>query len=400
MMIDCKHDFPQLDRKIDGKSICYLDSASTTLKPRSVLEAEKRYNEYFCANIHRGQSILSEEASFHYEQARRTVAAFINAEYQEVVFTLNSTSALNLIADGLNLTDNDTIACHLNAHHSNILPWMSRANVKFIDQDPLSPLQLDDVARVIEEIKPKILAITWVSNVNGIEQAVEDICQLARDKNTITVIDAAQYIPHKPINVKQLGCDFLTFSGHKMLGPSGTGVLWGREDRLQALTPKMLGGGSINTVDLMGYELKAVPYRFEAGTPNIAGVIGLAAAIDYLSNIGYEKIHQHDTFLANRVVTGLRTITGIEILHTNPLEITNPLISIRARNKMMNPDLLCRMLSDNYKIMTRSGTHCAHPMFNALELSTGSLRISPYIYTTGADIDLSLRAIEEILWMF
>jgi cysteine desulfurase / selenocysteine lyase len=385
--LDVRGDFPLLAREIDGRPITYLDSAATSLKPVAVIEAENAYATRFTSNVHRGVGALAAEATFELEAARWRIARFIGAEPATVILTSGTTLALEMVASGLGLTRADTVLCAPNSHHSNLLPWMRRAKVTYVDGHPLQPLDPDQVLSSIRAHRPRLLAFGWVSNVNGAVSPAEEICRIAREHGVMSVIDAAQAAPHVRVDVDALGCDFLAFSGHKMLGPTGTGVLWGKRELLEGLEPLVLGGGAVDRVTLDSYALKSLPHRLEAGTPNVAGFIGLGAATDYLDGLGAEAVEAHEAELAEALDQALNGLRGAHVLSPVSGARRIAMASIVPLGASLSADTICRALSDAHGVMTRSGLHCAHPLFDGLRLPQGALRISPYLYNTVAEMD-------------
>lgn len=392
-----RKNFPLLEREIDGVGITYLDSAATTLKPLCVMEAEHAYATQYTSNVHRGHSSLSEEASYQYEKARRLIAQFIQADPDTVILTPNTSYSLTMIANGLNLPPESTILCASHNHHSNLLPWMQRTKVFYIDGDPLKPLSLSDVKVAIEKYKPKLLALSWVSNVNGIINPISEICKIAREYDVISVIDAAQAAPHIPINVTTLGCNFLAFSGHKMLGSTGTGVLWGQRKILETLKPLVIAGGTVDRVTQNRFTLKKLPHRLEPGTPHISGVIGLGAAVNYLQELGHKEMEIHQSELVLAMRDSLKSLRNATVLMGCPDCPQIPIASIVPTNTNIHSDELCRILSDSFKIMTRSGFHCAHPLFDSQAFEQGAVRFSAYIYNTVEEIQRAIATLNKIL---
>lgn len=389
-------DFPLLNRHIDNTPVNYMDSAAATLKPKRVLDSEIHYATEYASNIHRGKNSLSNEASYAYESARHTIAQWIKADLDLVVMMPNTSYALATIAFGLELTKNDYVLCVRNNHHSNLIPWIRHAKVVYVDQDPLEPIDLDAVIHAIKKYKPKLFSFTWVSNVNGVISSAEMLCKIAKEYNVISLVDAAQAAAHVPIDVSQINCDFLVFSGHKILGPNGTGVLYGRREFLEKFEPLVIGGGSVNHVSFNQFTLKEAPYKFEAGTQNISGVIGLGEAIKYLTEIGFKKIIEHENTLKQAMLEAFKDIKNAKILTTkNPKDSISLISVIPTIN--MHSDILCQILSDSYKIMTRSGFHCVHPLFSYLNIINGAVRFSPYIYNTVEEICSAGKALKKIL---
>lgn len=386
-------DFPILAREIDDVRVVYLDSAATSLKPSTVIAAEQAYATRYTANIHRGSSGLSEEATHEFELARSRIAQFIGATPACVVTTLNASFAIGTVAHGLRLTPEDIVLCSPNSHHSNLLPWLCRSKVAYVEGNPLTALDVDEVQRAIKTHRPRVLAFGWVSNVNGVISPAAEICRLAREYGVITVVDAAQAAPHLPIDVEQLGCDFLAFSGHKMLGPCGTGVLWGRRQMLEKLDPLVVAGGTVDRVTLTNFTLKSLPNRLEPGTPNIGGVIGLAAAVEYLASVGRSRIEAHELALRDMLRDALSDLRGMRVLMSDD---GIAIASVVPTAMNVSSDTLCRILSDRFKIMTRSGFHCAHPFFDSQGLELGAVRLSAYLYNDVQEIWAAGRALVEL----
>ncbi len=394
-----RDDFPLLRRRVDGKPLIYLDSAATALKPAPVLRAERAYSEDFTANIHRGQHLLSEEASSAYENARRRAAGFLKTGPRSIVFVKNATEALNTVARGMRLRKSDRVLASITDHHSLLLPWMREGSLVFLDRDPRVPLQPQAVLDSVRKHEPRVLLLSHGSNVTGILEPVAEICALVKPLGVVVVVDATQTVAHLPLDVGALGCDFLAFSGHKMLAPTGIGVLWGRPELLDHLDPLVVGGGAVQRVLPDGYELKECPYRFEVGTPNIAGALGLAAAMDYLEALGFDAISAHDQMLADRIEQETSDIPGIRTI-MSPVRPRLAIAQVVLDTPAIGPEDLSLMLSDGYKIMTRAGFHCAHLLFDHLSLPRGAVRISAYVYNTAEEIAELGRALRAILGRF
>jgi cysteine desulfurase/selenocysteine lyase len=392
-----RSDFPLLRREIDGKPLVYLDSAATSLKPAATIQAESIYAVACTANVHRGASLLAEEATHRYESARREIARFIGATPGTVIFTPNTTCSLAMVAYGLRLSRDDLVLCPQSNHHSNLLPWLKQANVRPVDGNPLEPVAVDTVVRAIRKYRPRLLAFNWVSNVTGVVTEVEAICGAARAHGVLSVVDAAQAAPHLPISVRQLGCDFLAFSGHKLLGPTGTGVLWGREELLEELEPLIVGGGTVDTVSHDGYTLKPLPHRLEPGTPHISGVLGFGAAVGYIEAIGWDRIEEHGRRLCDAMMSSLAEMPNAKVLMAQSGRPRVPIVSIVPEQGGLHPDVLARILSDSYRIMARSGFHCAQPVFRGTNYRRGTVRLSAYLYNTVEEIEFAASALKEIL---
>ena len=400
MIIDInkiKRDFPILSREINGKKLVYLDNAATSQKPVQVINAIKDYYENHNANIHRGAHTLGDEATALYEKSRETVAKFIGADKsEEVIFTKNTTDSLNMVAYGWgqkNINKGDKILVLISEHNSSFLPWQRLAQQKGAEIVPLYPdmhgkLDSEKVSRKIDE-RVKVVVLAHASNVLGTIFPVKEISKIAHEAGAIVVVDGAQAVPHVKVNVQSLGCDFYAFSGHKMLGPMGIGVLWGKYNLLENLEPFELGGGSVLTVSLESRELINIPDRFEAGTPNVADAVGLMAAIEYINYLGIENIRQHEIKLNTYVLKKLSEVPGLKILGSLNPEDRTGLVSFTLEN--IHPHDLASILNSE-GVAVRSGMQCAMLLHNNLELSS-STRASYYIYNNEDDIDILVKGI-------
>ncbi|MER8644439.1 MULTISPECIES: aminotransferase class V-fold PLP-dependent enzyme [unclassified Mesorhizobium] len=394
-----RSDFPMLERRVAERQVIYLDSAATALKPRTVIEAERRHATEVTANVHRGNHALSEEASELHEAARWTMGEFLNVAPADVIFVQNATGAINVVASGLGLARSDRILVFSSEHHSNILPWMRAGQVVWLDVPPDKAVGLDLVADALAKYRPRLLAFAHVSNVFGVVQPAREICQLAREAGALSCVDAAQAISHFPVDIQEIGCDFLVFSGHKMLGPPGIGVLTGRRDALEMIEATALGGGCVTSVTRHCYSLKALPGRLEPGTPNISGVLGLAAAADYIVKIGWEQIQNRNRTLAaclKDVVSKLPACRGLYCRD----ESTVPIVSLFAPDAVVRIETIASALSDEFGVMARAGFHCAYPLHEGLGLSGGTLRLSAHFYNEPAEIGCAGEALNVLLTRF
>jgi cysteine desulfurase/selenocysteine lyase len=391
--------FPALRRTFAGRPLNYLDSAATSLKVDAALEAERRLLEAGAGNIHRGKHALSEEASDAYERARDTVARFIGAGAPaEVVFVRNTTEALNVVAHGLALAPTDEVVATTLEHHSNLLPWQSRATMRWVKASPFEPVTVEAVA---ESLTPgvKVLALSLASNVTGVVQPVQALCALARERGVVSVVDAAQAVAHLPIDVGALGCDFLAFSGHKVYGPTGVGVLYGRSEVLERLRPLLLGGGTVDRVTTSGHTLRRLPHRLEAGTPHISGAVGLAAALEWLSSLPMSAVAAHSAALADRLADLVRGLPGVRVLQASAAPRV-PLATLVLDGPRLSADDVAVALSDRYGVMVRSGFHCAHPLFAALGVQQASFRVSAGVYTLERELTDFVQAVQAVLAPF
>ncbi|MFC1786973.1 aminotransferase class V-fold PLP-dependent enzyme [Halobacteriota archaeon] len=385
-----REDFPILD-----EGIIYMDSAATSLTPEPVVASIQSYYRDYNANVERGVHRLSQIASQLYEDAHIKVADFINAKEEEIIFTKNATEGINLVASGLVWEKKDKIVTSILEHHSNLMPWL-RVNKRFgVDLEIVKPkngvLLSEDFEKVIDD-STKLVALTHVSNVLGSITPIKEIAKICEDNNALLLVDGAQSVPHLPVDVKELGCDFLAFSGHKMLGPTGTGVLFMKKSLLEEICPLVIGGGTIDDVSREDYKLKENYERFEAGTPNIAGGIALGKAVEYLENIGMNDIRKHEEKLTKKFVLGLEENENVEVYHPD-LEQRIGVISFNVES--LNPHDVALMLDNFSNIMVRSGYHCCIPLMKELGVK-GAVRASLYLYNTEDEVETLLITIEDI----
>lgn len=388
-------DFPILDQIVNDEPLVYLDNAATTQKPKAVLEAVNRYYQEDNANVHRGVHTLAERATASYEGARETVRRFINASStKEVLFTRGTTTGLNWIgrfAEEI-LEEGDEVLISIMEHHSNILPWQEacrKTGAKLVYaylKD--GGLDLEDFREKLTD-RTKFVSITHASNVLGVINPVQEIAQLAHEKGAIMVVDGAQSIPHMKIDVQKLDADFFVFSGHKMAGPTGIGVLYGKEHYLNQMSPVEFGGEMIDFVYEQSATWKELPWKFEAGTPNMAGAIGLAAAIDYLEVIGMDAIERHEQDLVAYVFPKLQAIEGLKIYGSQDLAKRSGVISFNLGD--LHPHDLATAL-DYEGVAVRAGHHCAQPLIQYLEVPA-TARASFYLYNTKEDCDKLVEAL-------
>ena len=386
-----KEDFPIFKRKThDGKRLIYLDSAATSQKPRSIIQAMDNYYYHSNANVHRGIHLLAEEATEQYELARKKIADFIGVKDQsQIIFTRNTTESINLIARTWGwkfLVEGDVILTTEMEHHSNIVPWFSLAEekkliIKFIRITNEGKLDLGDYQDLLK-LNPKIVAFTHVSNVLGTINPVKEIIELAHKAGAITVVDGAQSVPHLPVSIGDLNADFYAFSAHKMCGPTGIGILFGKRDLLEKMPPFLGGGDMIKKVTFSGFTTNSIPYKFEAGTPAIAQAIGFGAAVDYLSSVGMKKIFIHEKELISYAIESLSDIPGLKIMGPSAKDHGGVISFVMD---LIHPHDVAQIL-DNFGIAVRAGHHCAMPLHEKLHLMA-STRASFYLYNTKDDID-------------
>ncbi len=377
---EVRQDFPFLERRINGKPIIYLDSAATTQKPRQVLDAVWRFAAEHCANVHRGAHRLSEEASELYEEARGKVARFLRCSEREVIFTRNATEGINLVSQAL-LRPGDVLL-PVSEHHSNLLPWRQTRAVRYAAVDRAGVLDLDDYRRQLT-CDVALVAVSSVTNTLGVINPVKEVIGLAREVGALTLIDASQAVAHLPLDVGELGCDFLVFSGHKALAPTGIGVLYVRSERLEEMRPAALGGGTVKAVGREGHVLHDLPWRFEAGTPNVEGAVGLGVALDYLENLGFDWIVEHEGRLLAHVLRGLGRVGEVHGPPTAEGRCSAMAFSVPG----VESQVVARILSDRQNVMVRAGLHCAHPLHEHLSLGP-TVRCSFGVYNTEQELDL------------
>ncbi len=397
-----REDFPILRERVNGHPLSYFDSAASSQKPRAGLDVVRNYYEHENANVHRGLHTLSARATGHYEKSRQRVADFIGAaNADEIVFTRGTTESINLVAQawgGKFLRAGDVILLTEMEHHSNLVPWQLLterigAQLRFVPVRDDGTLAIEKLSSLLTS-EVKMFAFTHVSNSLGTINPVADLCQKARAVGALTLIDAAQSIGHIPLNVQELGCDLLAFSGHKMCAPTGIGVLYGRSDVLDATPPWHGGGEMIVSVTLEKSTFKKPPHRFEAGTPNIAGAIGLAAAIDYLEGIGRAEIFKHDVDLADYALKGMAELAGLRVL--GPSRDRGGVISF-VMDAAHPHDLTT--FADQYGLAMRGGHHCNQPLMRRFGV-TGTTRASFYFYNTREEIDSMIDILQKPVRFF
>jgi len=397
-------DFPILNREINGKKLVYLDNAATSQKPEQVITALSHYYEYYNANIHRGLHTLSEEATTAYEEAREKIRAFIGAESErEVIFTRNATEAINLVLHSWgrhHIKEGDEIVISAMEHHSNFVTWQQlafekNATLKFIELTEDGRIDLEQAATVIGA-RTKLVAITQMSNVLGSITPVKEIVKLARQHGAHILLDGAQGVPHLPTNVKDLDVDFLAFSFHKMLGPTGVGILWGKAGILEKMPPFMYGGDMISSVHRDRTKFNQLPWKFEAGTPNIADVIASGVAIDYLNEIGMDAVRQHEIEITGYAMKRMEEFGEVKIYGPRDVLQRGGVISFTMPD--IHPHDLGQLLNES-AVAIRAGHHCCQPLMNDLGVS-GTARASFYIYNTNHDVDAFIEALKEARRVF
>lgn len=400
-----REDFPILKRKINGKPIVYLDNAATSQKPRQVIETIERYYEEYNANIHRGIYSISEEATTAHENARAKVARFINARSpEEIVFLRGTTEAINLVANSwgrTNIGPGDGIMLTEMEHHSNIVPWQllakeKAAHLKYIGVTSDGLINQEDFHRHLEGGGVKLLALTQASNVVGTINPVREMVREAHSKGMMVLVDAAQSVPHMPVDVQDLDCDFLAFSGHKMCAPTGIGVLYAEKKLLDEMPPYQGGGEMIREVHQFESSWKDPPYKFEAGTVNIEGGIGLGAAVDYLSSVGMRNIRLHEKELTKYALETLSKIKGMKVYGPMDPMVRGGVVSFNLGD-IHSHDMASLLDEDN--IAVRSGQHCAQPLHERFDIPS-TTRASFYLYNTEAEVDALESSLKRAAGIF
>ncbi len=403
---EIRKDFPILD-----SGIIYMDSAATSLTPEPVLDAVLDYYRNYNANVGRGVYKLTQIASQNYEDAHKNVAKFIGTTQNELIFTKNTTEGINTVASGIGLKKGDKVVVSLWEHHSNLLPWIRAKKTLRIDLEVVKPnvisegeaktqcaLETSDFVDAIDK-KTKIVAITHVSNALGSILPVKEISKLCAENDALLLVDAAQSAPHMKINVRDMGCDFLAFSGHKMLGPTGIGGLVVKEELMDEMEPLTVGGGAVEDASFADYRLKQTYEKFESGTPNIAGAMGLSAAVEYLEAIGMEKVKAWEEKQGKRVIEGLQELDNVEIYGygSEAFERGQRIGVVSFNVNGVNPTEVASRLDREASITVRSGHHCCIPLMNYLGLGAeGTVRSSVYLYNTEAEVEKFSELIRKI----
>ena len=400
-----KADFPILDQVVDGRPLVYLDSASSSQKPRAVIDAMSDYYETTHANVHRGVYRIATQATEAMEAARAKVAEFIGAPSSRgIVFTKNVTEALNLVArswGGANLNAGDSVLLTEMEHHANLVPWLMLAEdrgveLRFVPLTDDGRLDLTELDRLIDGVK--LVSVTAMSNVLGTITPIRRLADAAHDSGALIVVDAAQHVPHLPTSVQELDCDFFGFTGHKMCGPTGVGVLWAREELLEAM-PAFLGGGEmIRDVRLDGWEPTEIPWKFEAGTPPIAEIIGLGAAVDYLTGLGMDAVREHEVSLTTYALRGLTESLGDSLTIHGPAEAAERGGVISFAVEGVHAHDVAQVL-DEKGVCVRAGHHCAKPLLRSLG-ETATARASFYVYNDTSDVDALIDGLAATIRFF
>jgi cysteine desulfurase/selenocysteine lyase len=402
-IVTLRREFPILNQAVNGKTLAFLDSAASSQKPRRVIDCLEDYYRRYNANVHRGIYRLSEEATFAFERARGKVARFINARSQrEIVFVRNTTEAINLVARSwgdANLREGDRILLSIMEHHSNLVPWQmlaqrTGAKLEFLPIDGEGRLALDNLEVQLEGVR--LVAITQQSNVLGTINPVAEIAQRAHAVGALVLVDGAQSVPHMPVDVQALDIDFLAFSGHKMCGPTGIGVLWGRRAILEQMPPFLGGGSMIKVVGLHESTYADVPARFEAGTPAIAEAIALGEAVDFLQEIGMDRIHAHERDLLGYALERLTEVEGLRVYGPTTTEMRGGAVSFTLDG--VHPHDVAAVL-DGEGIAVRAGHHCAQPLHAHYDIPA-TTRASFYLYNIPEEIDRLVAALHKARTLF
>jgi len=398
-----KKDFPILSRVINGKPLVYLDSGATSQKPKAVLDAERDYYEQHNANVHRGAHTLGDEATKLLSNSRKKVAAFIGGRDEETVFVRNTTEAINLVAYGWGLDalkPGDTILTTEMEHHANLVPWQqvagrTGAKVELIHITPRGLVDLVDYENKLKN-KPKLVALVQVSNALGTINPIKEMAKAAHKVGAVVLVDGAQAVPHMKVNLADLGCDFYAFSGHKMIGPMGIGVLWGKKEMLEKMSPFLTGGGMINEVFPDHSTWADVPEKFEAGTPNVAGAVGLAAAVEYLETLGMDEVRKHDEDIVAYALKKLKEVKHLKLLGTEDPKVRSGSVSFEYSGVHAHD---VATILDSEGVAVRSGHHCTMVLHKALGIAA-SVRASFNLYTTYEDIDSLVVALAKVNKVF
>jgi len=385
-----REDFPLFET---NPSLSYLDNAATSQKPEQVIEEITNFYEESNSNTGRGLYKLANKATKEYEGSRSTVADFINADKEEIVFVRNTTEAENLLSSCLDF-EGDIVLTEM-AHHSEQLPWRHKAeqegkNIEYLETSE-GKISIEDAESKIGE-DTGLVAVSHISNVFGALNPVEELIEIAHENGALVVLDCAQSAPHKRLDVKSLDADFITFSGHKMLGPTGIGVLYGKKHLLDDMPPYQVGGGMVKSVEEDSVRFSDTPHKFEAGTPNIVGAVGLKAAIHYLENLGMDEVEEHTREMSSKIHKGLESIDGVDVISHE----RSTLVSFTASGA--HPHDIAEILNQK-SVAVRAGNHCAQPQHLDLDIS-GSVRASPYIYNTEEDVQKLVDGVKEAVKMF
>ena len=392
-----RNDFPILNRKVNNNKLVYLDNAATSQKPNSVIQSLNDYYTNYNSNVHRGVHNLSVEATDEYEKARFKIADFINASSNEIIWTRNTSESINIVSIGLKnkVNSGDNIVVSRMEHHSNLVPWQQlckekNAELRYLDHDIAGRIDLDQAKKIIDK-NTKIIAITHMSNVLGVINPINSIREISKKNGTLLVLDGAQSAPHFSVDMKEIDCDFFSFSAHKMLGPTGIGVLYGKEALLEEMDPFYFGGDMISEVTYEGAKWNDLPYKFEAGTPNIADAIATGFGVDYLVDIGMDNITKHEDNITNYALEKMKDLTDYKII--GPLDMKDRGGVISFTHNSVHPHDVGEIL-DKFGVAIRTGHHCAMPLVRSYEI-VAACRASFYLYNTYEEIDIFINSLKE-----
>ena len=397
-----RKDFPVLDRVVNKNKLVYLDNAATSQKPKSVIDSLTQYYSSYNSNVHRGVHTLSVEATEAYENARVKLSEFIGSIPEEVIWTRNTSESINIVAYGLKnkVSAGDNIVISRMEHHSNLVPWQQLCNqtgasLRYLEHNLEGRIDLIDAKRKIDA-KTKIIAITHMSNVLGVINPIKEIREMSKKFGTYLVLDGAQSVPHFKVNVNDLDCDFLSFSAHKMLGPTGIGLLYGKEELLNEMPPFYFGGDMISEVSYESAKWNDLPYKFEAGTPNIADAIATGTAVDYLNSVGMDNVFEHEEDITKYALEKFKELDGYNIIGPTDEDARGGVISFT--HDKIHPHDIGEIL-DKFGIAIRTGHHCAMPLVRSYEI-VAAARASFYLYNTKEEIDLFVDALGEVVAYF
>lgn len=390
MKQDIRKDFPMLE-----SNIIYFDNSSTSLKPYSVLESITEFYTKYTSNAYRGSYINSEYISLKIDETRELVATMLNCSPREVIFTSNCTDSINQLVRMLNINKRTKVICSLLEHHSNYLPWLNNANILTVNLNDDGTIDLIELEKLLKENKIKLVSITALSNVTGNVQPIKEICQIAHKYKALVNLDCCQFAPHYKINVKDIDCDFLTLSAHKMCGPSGLGVIYGKKDLLLKCKKAKYGGGMVDRIiDNEDIRYKEIPYCFEAGTPAIENILGFASAIRYYLSYGYDNITKRNKELNDYFYKKILESKNIELIF--PISKKHaPIFTFKLKNKDLNLNYVAKILSDSANICVSSGYQCCQPLYNSVK-EKGGIRVSLQFYNTEEEIDYFFNIIDNL----
>lgn len=392
-----RQDFLILSRKINGKGVCYIDSACMSLKPKQVVDKLNEYYNEYSGCAHRSSHKFSKIAAEKVSETREAVRRFINAaDSKEIIFTRNATESINLVCHGLGINANDKVVISDREHNSNLVPWLvSGCKLKVVKSHDDFTF---DIERFKQEVKgARLVSVVWSSNLDGYSLPIKEIVKISHDAGALVLVDGAQWVPHAETNVKKLDIDFLAFSGHKMLGPTGIGILYGKKELLERLKPFIVGGDTVFDTTYDSYKLEELPARFEAGLQDYAGIIAFKEAIDYLRKVGVDNVSEHIQKLSDIVADGLSDEKNIEIVGVKDKRLRCGIFNFNVMG--INPHDVALLLDESVNIMVRSGAHCLHSWFNANNIHDGSVRASFYLYNTEEDAHFFVSEMKKVLRM-